>query len=248
MTTKETVDTLLRFAEIILSWPVMVLALFIIFRRPIAAFLPELSKRLTKAEFGEAKFEFAEIKTVDTPVGKANVSAVRARAGRAPFAGFYCTYLSLPHSFQISWPSHSWSASVERGQALQQQSGLPPTLTIPLLIERDEAIGEFRPNVNVILESIGTMSIAQYMTQSRQAMQQMGWIVLSSSIDETTQGGLLVYLNTSLGNKLYQFARIIISAGTAYVLTASQLPPDDLLGQQLREELVNILNSFQVVV
>ncbi|MEW5988237.1 MAG: hypothetical protein AB1791_16535 [Chloroflexota bacterium] len=248
MTPKEIVDTLLRFAEIILSWPVMVLALFILFRRPIAAFLPELSKRLTKAEFGEAKFEFTEIKTVDTPVGKANVSAVRARASHTPFDGFYCTYLSRPHSFQVSWPSHSWSASVEKGRAFHQQSGFPPTLTIPLFIERDEAVGEFRPNVNVILESIGALSITEYMAQSRQAMQQMGWIVLSSSVDETTQGGVLVYLNTSFGTKLYQFARIILSAGVAYVVTASQLPPDDLLGQQLREELVNILNSFQVVV
>ncbi len=251
MNTKETLDTVLHFAEIIVSWPVIVAVILIVLRRPIAAFLPDLSKRLLKAEIGEAKFEFAEIKTQDTPVGKANVSAIPAtRISRVLFEGFYYTYMSSQHKFQISWPSNSWNASTEKGQALLQQSGLPSTVDIPLIIEKNEGVGELHPNVNVTVESIGAVSIDQYMSQSIQQMKQLGWLVLSSSVDKTNkamQGGLLVYLNTSFEKNLYQFARIICSAGFAYVVTASGLPADELLGQQLRDELVNILNSFQVV-
>ena len=62
-----------------------------------------------------------------------------------------------------------------------------------------------------------------------------------------TQGGLLVFLNTSGGNKLYQFQRIAIASDKAYVITASQLPPDNLLSQHVRDELRGILNSFRLI-
>jgi hypothetical protein len=113
---------------------------------------------------------------------------------------------------------------------------------------RNELVGSFRPNVNVVVESVGNISIRQYMDSAVQSMQQQGWVVLSSNVDEVTQGGLIVFLNTSFGNNIYQFQRIVISSGQAYVVTASQLPPDNLLSKQLREELKRILNSFHLII
>jgi hypothetical protein len=246
MTTKETIDAILHFTEIIFAWPAIAAVILLIFRKPIIDFLSDIGKRLKKAEIGKTKLEFAEIKAVDTPIGKTNITALPTRiADRSPFEGFYATYRSSRYDFQISWPSSSWNATTEMPQNLHD---LPPTVTIPLFIKRNEAIGDFYPNVNVVIESVDTITIIQYMTLAAHKMQQQGWIMLSTNVDEATQGGILIYLNTQTSKKLYQFARVIISAGNAYIVTASQLPPDDLLNQKMKEELTNILNSFRVVI
>lgn len=69
MTTKEIVDVLLKFIEILTAWPVILFLGIIVFRREIRSFLPEIGKRITKAEIGGSKFEFSEIQ-------KAAVSAL----------------------------------------------------------------------------------------------------------------------------------------------------------------------------
>jgi CheY-like chemotaxis protein len=69
MTTKETIDALLQLVEALTAWPVILFLGFVLFRREIRSFLPEVGKRLTKAEIGGNKFEFSEIQ-------KAAVSAL----------------------------------------------------------------------------------------------------------------------------------------------------------------------------
>jgi CheY-like chemotaxis protein len=49
MTIKETSDALLHFLEIVTAWPIILLFIFILFRREIRTFLPELVKRIEKA-------------------------------------------------------------------------------------------------------------------------------------------------------------------------------------------------------
>jgi CheY-like chemotaxis protein len=61
MTTKEIVDTLLKLVEILTSWQVVMFFALVFFRREIGRILPEIGKRLTKAEIGGNKFEFSEI-------------------------------------------------------------------------------------------------------------------------------------------------------------------------------------------
>jgi hypothetical protein len=222
---------------------VVLLFFLFLFREQIGRIL-DRTTGLTISEKG------VEIKTAATPLGTTTVSNIPVKADSSIAEGIQgSNYVNQLNKFQISWPGNGkWSASDTMGKALQRQLGLPPTVDIPIIITRNELIGSFRPNVNVVVESIGNMSVRQYMDSSVQSMQQHGWIVLSSNVDETTQGGLLVFLNTSSGNNIYQFQRILISSGRAYVVTASQLPPDNLLSQQLREELRSILNSFQLII
>jgi hypothetical protein len=191
-----------------------------------------------------------EVITADTPVGKVEVSSVQVKLGSPPVEGIQAsTYISRQYGFQISWPDGTnWRASDTLGRALAQKMGLPPTVDIPIVILSTQLVEGFRPNVNVEVEDVGNNETAnQYMDVSVQSMKKMGWVILSSSVDEATQGGLLVFLNTSAGNHLYQFQRYAISHGRAYVVTASQLPPEDLLSQELREQLRSILNSFRLV-
>ncbi len=212
-------------------------------------FRGELSRLLDRATGVKLSPTGIEIKTADTPLGKTVVSGTSIKSSGDLIEGIRGTnYVNKQYKFQISWPnSVNWSASDTYGEALHQKLGLPPTIEIPIVIMRNEMVGNFRPNVNVLVESVGNMSIRQYIELSVQSMQQRGWIIFSSSVDEVTEGGLLVFLNTSFENDLYQFQRIIIASGRAYVITASQLPPDNLLSQQLREELRDILNSFRLI-
>jgi len=63
MTTQETVDALLKLAEIATAcvWPVTLLLVLYLFRAAIRAFLPELARRLQRAEIAGTTLEFSEI-------------------------------------------------------------------------------------------------------------------------------------------------------------------------------------------
>jgi hypothetical protein len=50
-----------------------------------------------------------------------------------------------------------------------------------------------------------------------------------------------------LGANVFQIQRIVMAYGKALVVTASQLPPDDQLSLQLRNDLLGILNSFRIL-
>jgi hypothetical protein len=228
----------------IAKWVVLGIAsltFMVLFRAQLGGLL----ERLSGIEF-EPSSKAVKIKFLDTPLGKTEVSTVKTSSDQ--IGGIHgSTYTSRQYSFQISWPSGgNWQASDSYGRTLHQQLGLPPTLEIPVVIMKNELVGNFRPNVNVVVETIGNMSLRQYMDLSIQSMQQMGWTILSSSIDEATQGGLLVFMNKSFGDGVYQFQRHAVAFGRAYVVTASQLPPTNLISEQLQEELRGILNSFRL--
>ena len=58
MTDKEIAETALKFFEILMAWPVILLVLVLLFRGQIVAFFSEMSHRLKRAEIGPTKFEF----------------------------------------------------------------------------------------------------------------------------------------------------------------------------------------------
>jgi hypothetical protein len=190
-----------------------------------------------------------KIKTVQTKLGTAEVSNVAIKANLVQGEGLQGNvFTSRQHQFQISWPASGWSASETMGPAmLAQQPNLPPTLAIPLVLLRNEPVGNFRPNVNVVVEQIGNMTLASYFKASIGALRQQGWQVLTEDLDEKSQGAFASYLNETTGTKIYQFARIAVSNGKGYVITASQLPLDDGTSDQLRAGLLGILNSFRTI-
>lgn len=230
----------------IVKWVVLgVVAITVLF-----LFKGEIGRLLERTENLEISSGGLKIKTAQTLLGKAEVSNVTVKVSEVLGEGIQGrTYVSRQHKFQITWPDGGgWSASDTMGKSLMQQHGLPPTVDIPLVIMKNEMVGSFRPNVNVVVETIGSMSPNDYINGSIQALQQQGWQILTRDIDEATQGGFISFYNNSLGYQLYQFQRIAVANGKAYVITASQLPPEDSLSQQLREELLSILNSFRVIV
>lgn len=190
-----------------------------------------------------------KIKTASTVLGKAEVSAVTVKGSKSLGEGIQGSkFVSRQHKFEITWPGGGdWSASDTIGNFLKQQLGLPPTIDIPLVIMKNEMAGKFRPNVNVGVEAIGRMSFSEYFNSNIQVLQQQGWQILTKDFDEATQGGFLSFYNNSYGYNLYQFQRYAVANEKGYVITASQLPPEDSLSQQLRQQLLGILNSFRII-
>jgi hypothetical protein len=212
-------------------------------------FRSELGQLLGRVSEVKITKEGVELKTAETPLGNTVFSNVLFKPGSTPSAGVHgATFVSQRSNFEISWPDNvNWTASEEMGRDFARQLGLPSTVDIPIVIRKNEAVANFQANVNVVVEQINSMTIQEYMNRSVATMSQMGWQILSTNVDESTQGGLIVLLNTMNGNQIYQFQRYAIAAGRAYIITASQLPPDNLLTQQLRDDLRSILNSFRVI-
>jgi hypothetical protein len=211
-------------------------------------FKGEISRFLNKAE--TVKIGALEIKTAQTVLGTASVSNETVKASTVIGDGIQgSTYVNRNSKFQITWPEgNGWNASETMGKSLIQQLGFPPTVDMPLVIMKNEMVGNFRPNVNVVVETIGGMTASDYINRTVQALQQLGWQVLTKDIDEATQGGFISTYYTTSTFKLYQFQRIVVANGKGYVITASQLPPEDSLSQQLKAELLSILNSFRIIV
>ena len=190
------------------------------------------------------------IKTVDTPLGQANVSATTVKQSETSASGIEGNrYTSRQYKFQLSWPDAAqWSASEDMGQSLAKQLGLPPTVSVPIIVLHKEAVANFRPNVNVVVERVGEMQIQAYVDASTLNYARMGWQVLSTTVDAATNAGFIVLLGKSPGGgNIYQVQRIVIAHGNGYVVTASQLPPDNLISARLREDLLAILNSFRIL-
>lgn len=249
MEAKEIVDALLRLGEILATWPIIILFIIFYFRNEIKSYLPILIKRLRTVEIFGIKGELTEPKTLMTVLGKAEISTVPVISGFAIFEGYIGTYISKRYNFQISWPIENWSSKdkdIIQTTFQKIDFKLPPNTEIPVLITRNEYVGDVQPNVNVLVTPIGAMHISQYMDLTKEAMQQQKWEIYDVEIDEKTNGGFIVVFNSTFNT--YQFARFAIAYGLAYQVTATQLPPDDQIGQQVRDELMSILNSFRIII
>lgn len=192
------------------------------------------------------------VRTVETPLGAMDVSQppVGQRRPLAEIAPGLRRHHNAGMGFEIGWPPEGWEA-VENPFQLQQiqaQFQLAPTLTLGFVLVHQQAMAGFRPNVNVLAERVGPMSIRDYLTATTRAMHQAGQQVVSAEPDDATRTGVIVsYGVDPLGRRLFQFQRFLMLDGTCLIATASQLPPMDQLGVLLREQLTGILNSFQPV-
>ena len=105
----------------------------------------------------------------------------------------------------------------------------------------------FVPNVNILVEPVGSLTIRAYLTNASAVARQFGQNEVTSVADDETQSALRVFFSPDpLGRPVYQFQRILISGGNCFIVTASQLPPMDQVGERLRNELSAILNSFRL--
>jgi hypothetical protein len=224
---------------------VLALAFMLLFRRELGGLLERTSDLKITSEGVVIK---AEVKTVETPLGKTEVSAVPVARTPQTVTGVHdTTYVDMERGFQISWPNNrDWTADQNVGKQLLRQMGAPATVDIPIAILSNTLADNFRPNVNVVVEKVGQTTIQNYVALNKQNLVGQGWEVLSSSVDAETRGGVIVLISDMSGTKLYQFQRYAVNNGNAYVITASQIPQSNL-NQGLKQDLADIINSFRII-
>jgi hypothetical protein len=235
MSEKDIVEYCFRAIQLIFPWPIMIALLLFTVRREI----PLLVQRLSGLEVGGVKVAFTKPETMKTPIGKTNVSAVPSRPANDSYS-FY----SQRYQFRISWPLQEWELNLEPEEIMKKVS-FPYPERIALIIGWHQSIGGFQPNVNIMVDPIGDMSLKDYMAFSLKGMIEKGFKVQLYRVDEKTGGGVFVYLQEFLEKKLYQITRVTTYNGLAYVVTASVLY--ESLSPQLAEKISEILNSFEVV-
>lgn len=237
-------DTASRGPQLPVKWiviGVVIIAFMLIFKSELGGLL----ERTTDVKITTSG---VEIKTLDTPIGQTQVSVVPVSPEPQATTGIRnTTYTDTQYGFQISWPNNrEWTADQDIGRQLLGNMALPATVDIPIAIISNNVVDNFRPNVNVVVEKVGQMGIEEYIELSKQTLRAQGWQLLSSSVDSATNGGVIVLINNSFGQDLYQFQRYAMGNGNAYVVTASQVPQGDLT-QGLKDDLSSIINSFRVI-
>lgn len=225
---------------------VIAISFMLIFKSELGGLLERTSDLKISASGLEIK---AEPKSVDTPIGPTQVSVVPvARAPQVKTGIQNSTYTSVESGFQISWPNNTdWRADEAFGVNVVQSMGLGDTVKIPITIFSTHMIESVTPNINVAVEQAGQMSIEDYMVAAEANVEAMGVEIVSSSIDEETNGAIIVAMNYMYGAPVYQFQKIAITNGKAYIVTATQVPKGDTLTQGLRSDLASIINSFRVI-
>jgi hypothetical protein len=191
------------------------------------------------------------VKTVESPLGLMEVTGVRASQSRPheQVAPGMQNYQSPQFGFQIAWPFETWQGNDNPWflQQCQMRMGIPPPIAFGLILTYSLPVMGFVPNVNVVIEPIGNLTICPYLTNASLLSRQFGQNEVTTEADEETQSGFRAfYTPNAFGQQVYQFQRIVLARGYSFVVTASQLPPMDQIGMRLRNELSAILNSFRL--
>ncbi len=224
---------------------VVIISFMLIFKGELGGLMERTSDLKISATGLEIK---AVVKTVETPIGLTEVSVVPVARTPGERTGIQnTTYTNTKHDFQISWPNNEdWAADEVVGRQMMQDMGVPNTVDIPIFILSKHPIDDFTPNVNVVVEQVGHISIEEYVALNEENLVAAGWEVISSDVDPVTNGGVIVVMNYAFGAPIYQFQRYAMGNGKAYVITASQVPEGDL-SQGLKDDLASIINSFRVI-
>lgn len=175
-------------------------------------------------------------KTVKTPLGEtvlSNVAAVEPLGSAENVA-----YVDSRYDFQLDWPQDgSWI----------RDDYMANMLGVSLYIRYHQSFGEFYPNVNVVIDNAGSITIEDLISASNPQFEQMGYKVEFTEVDEETNSAVQVLVNRNFPGGLYQVQRYILKDGIAFIATASKLESDEAAFPHMYEELGLILNSFQAL-
>ena len=238
MTEKEISNVLVDAFKLLLSWPVVALIIVVALRAQLEELLKSVGSKLTKAKFGSVDLEFAAPKTTVTSLGKTNVSAIPTKFDTDSLA-----FRSRRFGFEISYPSGpGWDANLDPDGKFGAQPGDITALYILSTLEIDG----FHPNVNVLVQPVGDVSITQYMGVSIKSLAGLHWRLIAYDVDVETNGASFSYL-LDLGELRYHcVARVLIARGLAFLATITTREGSKIPTEQ-RAQLSSILNSFSLL-
>lgn len=212
-------------------------------------FRPELGRLLDRTSDVSISAKGVEIKTVDTPMGKAEVSVTPTPAAQTIPGISGNAYTNAQFKFRITWPdTTTWTAHEHPEELLNERSGVPIIGEMKVVVARNQPVASFRPNVYVSVTKTVTDNVDDFMLSGLEALKAKGWEIISTTIDNETQSGFIIATIQHAQQTIHQYARVIRTPEFTYMVVANQLPPNDQMPEKLKDALLKILNSFQVVV
>ncbi len=178
--------------------------------------------------------------TAKTPMGDIAVSCLTAKVQDYPNDGIQGTsYVSTKYKYVVSWPKDgTWD--------VQEKKPPDPSGVMLVLITKD-AFGNFKPNINIIVEEIpASVTIGQYLTGGVASLNQNGFNVVADMKDDETSSCFVASTKTIEVGECYLAQRAIISHPYAYVITGV-MRTGDVTPDKVRKDLSGILNSFRLL-
>ena len=189
MTLKEITAALLQLVQHLLSWPVALVVVLLVFRKQSIELFQEVKSRLKVLQIKDYKLELSEPKTTETAIGKTNVSAIPTKFDTDSYV-----FRSHKFRFEISYPINAELEvihSPEQPEFLVHQGH-----SLVLQLFWRQTTDAFVPNVNVIIQPVGDISITQYVAVTIQSFAQERFELDSHSVDLKTAGALFSCLST----------------------------------------------------
>ena len=246
----------------LLTLPVIILILGLVFRKPIRRFFKELIKKFKSGNLSAFEAGAGGVKiTFDTSLGSIDASAISSRGDRRDLT----TYENGQYGFRISWDDLTYNQDINIAKDMEKMFGQHLGLAIPFYVERREKVENFRPNVNINIAAVEvTETVDRHVHQSVAILKSAGYDVIRTTVDSQSNSAFIEYGKNKFA---FQFARITLDRGLAYTITASMQNPildENAAGAQiqnaiqaesankilekreLRKELQTILNSFEL--
>lgn len=226
-------------AKTFVSWPTVVFVGGFALRAQLKDLIKSLASRLTKLKLGSAEAGFAEPITQESPLGQTNVSAVSTS-----FQIDHHTFYSKRWGFQISYPTSGW----ELVFLTNEDSVSLPNQIIVLFVNSLNPIDGFQANINVIVQPVGDVTVAQYAAATVQQLPIVNGRVIAYDTDDSTNGFYLNY-SARFGEpskpRTEHVVRGTIARGLAILATSTIREGSRPIIEEI-SQLRDILNSFQV--
>jgi hypothetical protein len=192
-----------------------------------------------------------EIHTAKTAVGEVKYSQEKIKTddvARLEQADANTKVFVSNNHYVLAWPKDSWKKNDEQLQYLNDNYSSAGYRFDMYCTRLMPSKSNFTPNVTVLIGPSDGSTMAQILkTYKDQFLNNVKATIVNEKIDETTNGGLLVYTrfdNVYSQKELYQIQRFVSSNGKQYILTATTTTDDD---EETKKELLSILNSFRIV-
>jgi hypothetical protein len=163
------------------------------------------------------------------------------------------TYYSDDHKFQISLPDNNWRFWLPTSDWLRT-ANLSPTQAMPMMIFSNNMVRLFRPNVNIVVDDVGSNTNIKEITDlSVLTLQQSGFSLDENNIKifPNTNSASVVAAVPWFKNSPYQATKYTVQlyylyGSRAYFITASYVPVSDA-SPGLFGGMQDILNSFKII-
>ena len=158
------------------------------------------------------------------------------------------TYVNKELGFKISWLD-GWLGDTEIGEVNRKQMGFPITISIPIYILSKEVVEGIRPNINVVVEHVGSLNINEYVNHELDLLKSLGLEVVKYNVNERLNFATVeIKWPIPQGSNMYQIQRIDIHDRKAYTITVTELTQEYMeKNPKTKSDIMDIVQSFYFI-